>query len=140
MTRVAQAQGAIERLVVEYAAARRALDDMRQQTKPYQERKDRAEQALFDALEDQQLRSVRHAELGLFTLSILADPRIDNSDAFVAWAEKAMPELLMANRQRLGVIVREVLKGERDPITATDEGLPPGVGYGMRRSISWRQS
>lgn len=140
MTKVPDATGQLRELVEELAAARRALADMKEKLKPYQLAEDAAESALFDALENASMRSVRHKDLGLFTLSDLAEPRIEDPIAFVAWADKAAPELLTANRQRLAVVVREVLRGERPAITDTAEGLPPGVAYSTRRTIGWRQS
>lgn len=137
---VPEAAGPIAGLVAEYAFAREALDEVKQRTKPFQERKDAAETALFDALENAGLKSVRHATLGLFTLSDLAEPRVADPATFVAWAERAMPEVLTANRQRLAVVIREILRGDR-PFASqdTEYGLPPGVDFSTRRNINWRK-
>ncbi len=90
------------------------------------------ESELFTALENAQLLQFR-TERGLFSRNELAWAKVENEDTARAWAEANLPELLLLNRQRLSVIVREYLKGERDE-------LPPGVDFTTSRKITWRRS
>lgn len=135
---VPAASGRVADLITEYASARTVLSDAKARLVPLQTAKDAAEAALFDFMENQDLRSVRHGELGLFILSDLAEPVMEDPRAFVAWAEDTMPELLTANRSRLAVVIREVLRGERS--LGLDSEMPPGVAYTTRRTINWRRS
>lgn len=89
------------------------------------------ETALFDAMERLNIRAVRH-ERGLFTLNDLAWAKIEDRAAALAWAEANEPELLTLNNQRLSVVVREHLKGERAE-------LPAGVAFSTTRKITWRR-
>lgn len=138
--KVPAAEGRIADLIRVYAEARFQLDQAKEAAKPLQAAKDRAEADLFDAMENQNLRSVRHGTLGLFMLSDLAEPQLLDAVQFVRWAEDAMPEILTANRQRLAVVIREILRGERDRLSADGDGLPPGVGFTTRRNINWRKA
>lgn len=130
----------LDTLISDYTFARTAHEQAKAEVKPYKQAEDAAEAALFEYMEGQNLRSARHAQHGLVMLSDIAEAQITDAVALVKWAEQAMPEILTANRQRLGVIVRDILKGDREPVdTTTPEGLPPGVSFYLRRSINWRR-
>lgn len=136
----AAAEGHVADLIAAYVFARTTLETMKDEIKPYQRDADKAEADLFDFLESQNLRSVRDATRGLFTISDIAEPRVVDAASLVTWAEDAMPEILTANRSRLGAIIREILRGDRPMVNGTPEGLPPGVEATFRRSINWRRS
>lgn len=87
---------------------------------------DAAERELFDAIENAGLASIR-TPTGLFSLSDLAWPRIEDRDRLLAWAEAEHPELLTLNLQRLQTPLREALKN--------GDELPPGLSYSMTRKI-----
>lgn len=90
------------------------------------------EAALFDAMENAGLRTIR-TERGLFMMNDLAWAKVTDADAARAWADQNMPELLLLNQARLSKIVRDTLKGER-------EGeLPDGVTFTTSRKINWRR-
>ena len=117
-------------LVEAYVAARTRREDAGAQEKRLREVELRAEVALFDELERQGLRSVRHGRLGLFYLNDQVSPTVNDDAALREWATQEMPELLIANRARLGAVIRAALKEGRD--------LPPGTDYGTYRKIGWR--
>lgn len=85
-----------------------------------------AESLLFEAIENAGLTSIR-TTTGLFSLSDLAWPRIEDRERLLAWAEAEHPELLTLNLQRLQTPLREALK------TGTE--LPPGLTYSVTRKI-----
>jgi len=85
-----------------------------------------AESLLFEAIENAGLSSIR-TPTGLFSLSDLAWPRIEDRDKLLAWAEAEHPELLTLNLQRLQTPLREALK--------TGAELPPGLTYSVTRKI-----
>jgi len=119
-------------LVNAYADARNAREEAADRTKRLGAVEAACEAALFDAMEKLNLRSVQHAR-GRFTLNDLAWASVADEDKAREWAEAAMPELLMLNRQRLSAVVRQFLRGERD-------AMPPGVDYSVSRKISWRRT
>jgi len=85
-----------------------------------------AEAALFEAIENAGLESVRTPE-GLFSLNDLAWPKIDDRDLLLAWAEAEHPDFLTLNLQRLQTPLREALRN--------GDVLPPGLGYSVTRKI-----
>lgn len=85
-----------------------------------------AESALFEAIENAGLESVR-TQRGLFSLNDLAWPRIEDRDRLMAWAEAEHPDLLTLNLQRLQTPLREALKAGQE--------LPPGLTYSVTRKI-----
>lgn len=121
----------LEPLIEKYAEAREVREQAAALTKAAAELEDLAEAALFDLMETQGLRSVRHKTLGLFSLNDLAWAKVSDEAVARAWAEATMPEIITLNRQRLSVVVRESLRGERD--------MPPGVEFSTTRNISWRR-
>lgn len=127
------AKGVTASLAEELAVKRVALDMAKDAEKLAQEEYDKVEADLFDALENAGIRSVR-TERGLFSLNDLAWATVTDEAAARAWAEAHMPELLLLNRQRLSVVVRQHLKGE--------EGvdMPDGVDFRTQRKITWRRS
>lgn len=127
-----EATGDIAALVNAYADLRVRREEASDHLKKLQAAEDAAAASLFDAMERQSLRSVRH-ERGLFSLNDLAWAKLEDSDIAREWAKTNMPEILTLNNQRLSVIVRDFIKGERDE-------LPPGVGFSVSRKISWRRT
>lgn len=117
-------------LVEAYVAARTRREEAGAQEKRLREVEQRAEVALFDELERQGLRSVRHGRLGLFYLNDMASASVTDDAALRAWAVEVMPELLIANRSRLSSLVRHTLKEGGD--------LPPGTDFTTYRKIGWR--
>lgn len=117
-------------LVEAYVAARGRREDASATEKRLREVESRAELALFDELERQNLRSVRHATLGLFYLNDQVSATVTDDVALRSWAVEVMPELLIANRARLGSVVRHTLKEGGE--------LPPGTDYSTYRKIGWR--
>jgi len=85
-----------------------------------------AESALFEAIENAGLESVRTTR-GLFSLNDLAWPRIEDRDRLLAWAEAEHPDLLTLNLQRLQTPLRAALKEGQE--------LPPGLTYSVTRKI-----
>ena len=85
-----------------------------------------AESALFEAIENAGLESVR-TQTGLFSLNDLAWPRIEDRDRLLAWAEAEHPDLLTLNLQRLQTPLRNALKEGQE--------LPPGLTYSVTRKI-----
>lgn len=125
-------KGDIHLLVEAYADCRNAREEADERAKGLRSAEDAAEAALFEAMERLNLRSVQHAR-GRFTLNDLAWASLSDEDKAREWAEAEMPELLTLNRQRLSVLVRQHLKGERPE-------MPPGVDYRVSRKISWRRT
>lgn len=122
----------LEALVEAYVAARTTREEISDREKYLREIEGRAETALFDSIERQGLKSVRHKTLGLFSLNDLAWPSVVGNDELVAWAREAQPDLLTINKQSLGKIMRDAMR-------AGDE-LPPGVEPTFSRKISWRRA
>lgn len=120
----------IRELIEAYALARRVRDEAAARLKHFQEVEDKAAGALFDAIEAQGLRSVKHGALGTFSLNDLAWAAITDPEKAREWALVANPELITLNASRLAVIVREALR-EGEP-------LPPGVDFRTSRKINWR--
>lgn len=100
-------------------AAKLALDEI-------EPRYVEAEAALFGAIEDAGLESVRTSR-GLFSLNDLAWPRIEDRDRLIAWAEAEHPDLLTLNLQRLITPTRSAIKEGQE--------LPPGLTYTTTRKI-----
>jgi hypothetical protein len=90
------------------------------------------EQALFDAIENAGLRSVKVAGLGTFSLYDLAWAKIADRNVAMKWAEDNCPEVITLNHQQLSVMVRAALK-EEGP-------MPEGVEFTTSRKISWRKA
>lgn len=126
----AQAVG-LDALAVAYADARKAREEVSDTEKRLREIEKRAEAALFEGLEARNLRSIRHKDLGLFTLSDIADAVVTDAAALREWAQEVMPELLSPNRQTLGKVIRDAMK--------EGEAIPPGTDYAFRRGINWRR-
>lgn len=126
----AQAIPGINSLIEAYAAARSVRVEAQAHLKRCQAVEDRATADLFDAMERVNVRSLTHDTLGTFSLNDLAWPKVTDEEAARAWAQTEFPEAITINRQRLAVIVREALRGERQ--------LPPGVDYSLSRKINWR--
>lgn len=124
------APDSINALIEAYAAARSAKTEAAERQKKLQQVEDHATRDLFDALERVNLRSVKHDTLGTFSLNDLAWPKVVDEELVRAWAQMEMPDVITVNKQRLAVIVREALKGERD--------MPPGLEYSTSRKINWR--
>lgn len=117
-------------LIEAYAAARQQREAASARLKQFQEIEDRVTRDLFDAMERINVRSVKHDTLGTFALNDLAWAKIEDADLARVWAETEFPEAITINLQRLAVIVREALRGDRQ--------MPPGVSYSTSRKISWR--
>lgn len=122
----------LQPLIAAYAIARTRREQVDDEAKKARAVETEAETALFDALERQNLRSVRSDEYGQFILNDLAWASVTDRDAARQWAENEMPELLLLNSSQLSVIVRQAAKGERD--------MPPGVEAKYSRRINWRRS
>lgn len=122
---------ALQQLIVEYALARTRREQHEDEGKAIRAREAELEALLFDAMENQGLRSVRHAQYGQFILNDLAWADVIDEAKVRAWADAEMPEILLANRSRLATVVREALKGDRD--------MPPGVEAKFSRKINWRR-
>lgn len=120
-------------LAEDLANKRIALDAANDIAKERQAEYDKAEATLFDALENAGLQQIR-TERGLFRLNDLAWASVIDESAARAWAEENEPALLLLNRQRLSVIVRQALKGEDGVV------IPPGVDFKTSRKITWRRS
>ena len=84
----------IDTLIEAYAIARAARETLAAQVKAAQETEDREEAALFDAMEAQGLRSVRHKDLGLFSLNDLAWAKVTDEALARSWAEATAPEII----------------------------------------------
>lgn len=131
------------KLADQLADARIALDAAEDAAKLAKAKYDAIEAALFDAMENTGLLSIR-TERGLFRLNDLAWARIEDADKARVWAEQQMPELLTLNNSRLSKLVRDALKGEvtvagGEPDPATNTLLPAGVTYTTSRKITWRR-
>lgn len=123
-------RGDLKAIADDLADARLALERAMDAEKAARETYEAYEAELFDALENMGVRQFR-TERGLFTQNDLAWAQVEDEAAARAWAEENRPELLLLNRQRLSVLVREALKGG-----AT---LPPGVNFTTSRKITWRR-
>jgi hypothetical protein len=121
----------LDALVTAYAVARGIREEASDREKLLRATEATVEVALFDAMERLGLRSVRHRELGLFSLNDMASAVVTDEAALRAWAENEMPEIMLPNRQRLGKVVRDALKA--------DEPLPPGTDVSFYRKINWRR-
>lgn len=115
------------------ADARVALDEANDRAKEAQAAYDKVQEELFAALEDAGLQQIR-TDRGLFRLNDLAWAAVKDEEQARLWAEQNAPELITLNRQRLSVIVRNVLKGEEGAV------MPPGVDFTTSRKITWRRS
>lgn len=113
------------------AVKRAELAALSEETKEVQKAHDAIEAELFEALENAGIGQIRVDHLGLFSLSDLAWPKIDDEAAARAWADAEFPEAITLNRQRLQTLVRGRLKKNED--------LPPGIGYTVTRKINWRK-
>jgi hypothetical protein len=113
-------------LADEYHMRKIARDAAKQTYERHQAEYDIAEAALFDAIENAGLQSIR-TPAGLFSLSDLAWPRIEDRERLMTWAENEAPELLTLNLQRLQTPLREALKDGSE--------LPPGLGFTTSRKI-----
>lgn len=123
-----------------YALTRVYVESLRDALKLEQEKLDDDEARLFDAMEKLGIRAFRHGDYGQFLLSDLADATLPDPYVFVQWARDNAPELLIANRMRLGKLIRDHMKGDYEfPEPGTPTGLPPGVDFKTRRSINWRR-
>lgn len=118
-------------LIEAYAAARATREVISDQEKRLREVEAKAEGELFDALERLGLRSARHKDLGLFTLNDMANAVVNDESKLREWALEEMPELMLPNRQRLGKVVRDLMKEGGD--------LPPGTDVTFYRKINWRR-
>lgn len=127
----AEARAGLDALIRAYVDARIVREAASAREKELRAIEDRAEADLFDAMERVNLRSATHDELGMFILSDLAWAKVTDEAKAREWAEHEAPELLLLNRQRLAVVVREALKGERD--------MPPGVDWTTSRGVNWRR-
>jgi len=118
-------------LMEAYAIARAGREAAGDVEKERRRIEDEAERQLFDAMERLQLRSARHDTYGLFTLNDMANAVVTDEGELRKWALEEMPELLLANRARLGKVVRDTLR----------EGgvMPPGVDVAFKRGINWRR-
>jgi len=114
--------------------ARIVLDKANDVAKEAQTAYDAVEAKMFDALENAGLQQIR-TERGLFRLNDLAWASVTDETVAREWAEHNEPALLLLNRQRLSVIVRQVLKGEGDYTE-----MPPGVDFRTSRKITWRRT
>ena len=123
--------GPIADLINAYADLRSQREAYEEKAKAIRVQEEKIEVELFDAMERQSFKSVRHAR-GTFSLNDLAWPKIDDVEAAREWATVASPDLLMVSTQRLQTVVREYVRGERDE-------LPPGIGYRINRKINWRR-
>jgi len=121
----------LDALVTAYAVARGIREEASDREKLLRATEAQVESALFDALERLGLRSVRHRELGLFTMNDMANAVVTDEVKLREWAEMEMPEILLPNRQRLGKVVRDALK--------EGEALPPGTDVAFYRKINWRR-
>ncbi len=132
------ADSPIDALIQDYADARNAREAADEEAKRLRETEQQYEQKLFDALEKQGLRSVKHAR-GSFSLNDLAWASIADAEKARQWAEASMPELLTLNTQKLSVIVRETIRGEREDLAEADLEQH-GITYRLTRGIKWRRS
>jgi hypothetical protein len=121
----------LDDLVSAYAIARANREAVSDEEKRLRTIEGAAEGELFDALERLGLRSVRHRELGLFTLNDMANAVVSDEARLREWALEVMPELMLPNRQRLGKVVRDLMKEGGE--------LPPGTDVSFYRKISWRR-
>lgn len=117
-------------LADQLADCRVGLDAASDLEKVARARYEEAEAQLFDALENAGIRQFR-TERGLFSMNDLAWAQVEDEQTARSWAEESMPELLLLNRQRLSVVVREALKEGQD--------LPPGVTFTTSRKVTWRR-
>jgi len=112
------------------ADARLVLDEAMDAEKAARAVYEEYEAQLFDELENLGIRQFR-TDRGLFSMNDLAWAQVTDEAEARSWAEESQPELLLLNRQRLSVVVREALKEGRD--------LPPGVEFTTSRKITWRR-
>ena len=122
----------IEILAEAFAREKRALEAIKESEKEQSSITSKAEAALFDALEDAGLTSVKIAGLGSFRLNDLAWAKIEDRQAALEWAEQQRPEMLTLNHQQLSVVVRQAIKGEGE--------IPPGVTFTASRKIGWKKA
>jgi len=122
----------IEALATQYAAAKRLLEGIKEDEKEQSKATASIEAALFDALEDAGLTSVKIDGLGSFRLNDLAWAKIEDRQLALAWADNNKPEMLTLNHQQLSMVVREAIK--------EDGEIPPGVTFTTSRKIGWRKA
>ena len=129
-------------LVFEYTVARAGYDMQRDALRPFRERLEQAEAALFDAMEGQNLSGVR-TDQGYFRRDVTVDATLEDPAAFAGWAKANMPELLLPNYMRLSKLVRDALaagakrRQQEDAFGLGVGVLPPGVDFRPRRGIAW---
>lgn len=116
--------------VERYADACIVLDEAMDAEKAARATKERLEDALFDALEAEGVRQVRHHR-GLFSMNDLAWAAVEDESKAREWAEAEHPEIITLNRMRLSVMVREAIKAGTD--------MPPGVTFSTSRKVTWRR-
>ncbi len=120
------ASGRIRSLTDELHIARVLRDTAKMEYERLSAEHDEIEAKVFEAIENAGLKSVR-TPVGLFTLSDLAWPKIEDRERLVAWAEAENPELISVNLQRLQTPLREAIAEGRE--------LPPGLGYSISRKV-----
>lgn len=126
-----QAEARLSAIADKLANARNLLDAVEDSARQYRADYEQVEAELFEALEQQGLRSIR-TDRGLFSLNDLAWAKIADAATARAWADENMPEVITLNHTRLSVVVREALKKGEEP--------PPGIDYTLSRKINWRRS
>ena len=122
----------LDGLISDFANAKQRLAGIQADEKEQQEVVKKTEAQLFDALEDEGLRSVKADDLGTFGMNDLAWAKIEDRALALAWADENKPEMLTLNHMQLSMVVREALKGEGE--------IPPGVDFTTSRKISWRKA
>jgi len=122
----------LDALISDFANAKARLQNLEAEKKELEAEVRVAEALLFDALEDDGLRSVKTDDLGTFSMNDLAWAKIEDREKALAWADQNRPEMLTLNHMQLSMVVREALKGEGE--------IPPGVDFTTSRKINWRKA
>lgn len=99
--------------------------------KVYKEEMDKAEMALFERMEHEDVGSIKVGTSN-FVRAATTYGQVQDRSAFVAWAEENAPELIESKERKALVneIVRECLEDGRP--------LPEGLGFYVKQYVSQR--
>lgn len=113
------------------ASLRQRYERASADAKVYKEEMDRAEMALFERMEHEDVGSIKVGRSN-FVRAATTYGQVQDRGAFVAWAEDERPELVELKERKalLNEIVRECLE---DGVP-----LPPGLGFYVKQYVSQR--
>lgn len=113
------------------ASLRKRYERAAADAKVYKEEMDKAEAALFERMEHEDVGSIKVGSSN-FVRAATTYGQVQDRSAFVAWAEEERPELVELKERKalLNEIVRECLE---DGVP-----LPPGLGFYVKQYVSQR--